>query len=159
MIFVTVGAGDFNALIQAMDELAPRLAAAGEKVLLQIGHGAYVPQHAEYFRFAPSLEPYFDQADVIVSHGGIGVVTEVLRKGKRLVGVSNHDRYDDHQDDLLRAMAAREHLVWCQDMHHLADAIAHATTAALVPYQEEPGQIAEIIIDFVLYGRQPAVGC
>ena len=71
MIFVTVGAGDFNALIQAMDELAPRLAAAGEKVLLQIGHGAYVPQHAEYFRFAPSLEPYFDQADVIVSHGGI----------------------------------------------------------------------------------------
>ncbi len=157
MIFVTVGAGDFNALIQAMDELAPQLAATGQNVLLQIGHGAYVPQHAEYFRFAPALEPYFDQADVIVSHGGIGVVTEVLRMGKRLVGVSNHDRYDDHQDDLLRAMASRGHLVWCQDLHDLADAVAQASTVSLVPYQEEPGQIAEMIIDFVLYGRRPAV--
>lgn len=54
MIFVTVGVGDFNALIQAMDELAPQLAATGQNVLLQIGHGADVPQHAEYFRFAPA---------------------------------------------------------------------------------------------------------
>lgn len=155
MIFVTVGAGDFNALIEAMDALAPPLAADGEKVLLQIGHGAYVPQHAEYFRFAPSLEPYYDQAAVIVSHGGIGVVTEVLRKGKRLVGVSNHDRYDDHQDDLLRAMAARGHLIWCQDLRHLAAAITEARHAVLTPYQEEPGQIADIIIDFLVHGRRP----
>lgn len=155
MIFVTVGAGDFNALIQAMDELTPQLAAAGQNVLLQIGHGAYVPQHAEYFRFAPALEPYFDQADLIVSHGGIGVVTEVLRKGKRLVGVSNHDRYDDHQDDLLRAMAARGHLIWCQDLRHLAAAITEARHAVLTPYQEEPGQIADIIIDFLVHGRRP----
>ena len=44
MIFVTVGAGDFNALIQAMDELAPQLAAAGEKVLLHTGDGAGGPR-------------------------------------------------------------------------------------------------------------------
>ena len=158
MIFVTVGAGDFNSLIQAMDELAPALIAAGEQVLLQIGHGAFVPQHADHFRFAPSLEPYFDQADVIVSHGGIGVVTEVLRKGKRLVGVSNHDRYDDHQDDLLAAMSARCHLVWCQDLARLPEAIAQARTTSCTPYHEEQGQLVEIIMDFILHGRRPARG-
>ncbi len=155
MIFATVGAGDFDALIQALDNLAPQFAAAGHPILLQIGHGAYVPTQAEYFRFAPSLEPYFDQARLIVSHGGIGVVTEVLRKGKRLVAVSNHDRYDDHQDDLLRAMSMRGHLIWCQDLRHLADAIAQAQSAVLTPYQEEPGQLADIIMDFILYGRRP----
>ena len=80
------------------------------------------------------------------------------RKGKRLVGVSNHDRYDDHQDDLLAAMSARCHLVWCQDLARLPEAIAQARTASCTPYHEEQGQLVEIIMDFILHGRRPARG-
>ena len=77
MIFVTVGSTDFDALIRCMDEIGARL---GEEMTMQIGSGAYSPQHAaRVFRYAPSLEAYYDQADIVVSHGGLGTVVEALR--------------------------------------------------------------------------------
>ena len=96
MIFVTVGSTDFDALVRRMDELSEALP---DEVVMQIGEGQYVPQHAAaHLRYAPSLDPYYDRAEIVVSHGGLGTVVEALRKGKRLVAASNPDRYDTHQE-------------------------------------------------------------
>jgi UDP-N-acetylglucosamine transferase subunit ALG13 len=149
-ILTTVGSGDFDDLVQTMDRLTPQLIAAGDSVQLQIGEGRYVPQHATWFRFAPSLEPHIAQADLVVAHGGLGVTIEVLRQGKRLVSVSNPDRYDAHQGDLLSVLSRRGHLIWCQDLAHLAEAIDQARTASFVPYQEELGTLAERIVEYIL---------
>lgn len=149
-ILTTVGSGDFDDLVRAMDRLTPQLTAAGDSVLLQIGEGRYVPQHAAWFRFASSLEPHIAQADLVVAHGGLGVTIEVLRQGKRLVSVSNPDRYDAHQGDLLAVLSRRGHLIWCQDLGHLAEAIDQARTASFVPYQEELGTLAEQIVGYLL---------
>lgn len=151
-IFVTVGSGDFDDLVQAMDHLAPALMAGGDSLLMQIGEGRVIPQHATYFRLAASLEPYFSQADLVVAHGGLGVTIEVLQHGKRLVSVGNPDRYDAHQGDLLRVLSQRGHLIWCQDLAHLADAIAQARTARFVPYHAEPGTLAQAIIAYLVPG-------
>ena len=67
-----------------MDELAPTL---GSPVVMQIGLGAYVPRNAEHFRFAPSLDSYYDQAELVVGHGGFGTIVEALQRGKKLVCV------------------------------------------------------------------------
>lgn len=151
-IFLTVGSGDFDDLVRAMDRLTPALIAGGDTVLMQIGEGRAIPQNADYFRFAPSLEPYFAQADLVVAHGGLGVTVEVLRHGKRLVSVSNPDRYDAHQGDLLRVLSQRGHLVWCHDLAQLADAIRRARTSDFVPYHEEPGTLAQRIIEYLMPG-------
>ncbi len=98
MVFVTVGTTEFDALVQAMDAWA---ADHDEPVIVQIGRGTYVPRHAEHFRFAPTLAPYYERADLVVAHGGLGTTMEVLHLRKRLVSVSNPDRYDRHQEDLL----------------------------------------------------------
>ena len=66
-IFVAVGTSHFDSLIGKMDELAPRL---GEKVVMQIGLGRIQPRNAEYFRFAPSLQPYIDEASIVISQSG-----------------------------------------------------------------------------------------
>ncbi len=151
-ILTTVGSGDFDDLVRAMDRLAPQLSAVGDTLLLQIGEGRYVPQQAAWFRLAPSLEPHIAQADLVVAHGGLGVTVEVLRQGKRLVSVSNPDRYDAHQGDLLNVLSQRGHLIWCQDLAHLAAAIDQARVTTFVPYHEELGTLAETIIAYLAPG-------
>jgi|YNPNPStandDraft_1061719.scaffolds.fasta_scaffold138122_2 UDP-N-acetylglucosamine transferase subunit ALG13 len=146
MVFVTVGTTEFDALVQAMDAWA---ADHGERVVVQIGHGTYVPRHAEHFRFAPTLIPYYNEADLVVAHGGLGTTMEVLHLGKPLVSVSNPDRYDRHQEDLLEALEAAGHLLWCRDLQRLPEAIAEARGRAFTPYTPPPCRIHEVIAAYL----------
>lgn len=145
MIFVTVGTTEFDDLVRAAD----RLAAAGQEVVIQIGRGLVEPVHAQWFRFAPSLDSYFEAADVVVTHGGLGTVTEVLHRRIPLVGVSNHDRYDRHQDQILQAMEAAGHLLWCRDLVELPQAIEQAGAREFVAYQPPPSRIGKVIREFL----------
>ena len=151
MIFATVGTTDFDGLVQAIDELAPR---QPEEVLCQIGNGKYVPRNCEYFRFAPSLADYFSQARVVVSHGGQGSIMDVVRLGKPLVGVSNPDRHDHHQEDILRKFEDLKHLIWCHSPDDLEAALALASRAQFAPYVEPPCAI-HVVIDRFLTEGQP----
>jgi UDP-N-acetylglucosamine transferase subunit ALG13 len=146
MIFVTVGTTDFDQLVEAADHLA---ATTDEEIAIQIGHGRYEPQHAAWLRFAESLGPYYDQASLVIGHGGFGTVTEVLRRGLRFVGVSNPDRYDKHQDQILRAFEEAGHLVWCRDLTELPAAVEQARRAVLVPYQPPESRIHEVIREYL----------
>lgn len=123
MIFVTVGTTSFTALVEAMDTLSQSL---GEPVVMQIGRSRCEPAHCEWFRFAPSLTPYYERASVVVAHGGYGALTEALRCGKLLVGVEDPDQPDRHQRDLLREFSRTNYLIWCKDLSALPDAIRAA---------------------------------
>jgi len=146
MIFVTVGTTDFDALVRRMDDLAPSLR---EPVIVQIGRGAYAPQHCEYFRFAPSLDPYYAQARLVVAHGGLGTAIEVIQRGLKLIGVSNPDRYDRHQEDLLGALDARGHMIWCRNLDDLPRALVEAETRVFTPYETPPCHIAQAIREYL----------
>ena len=146
MIFVTVGSTDFDGLIAKMDELAPHL---GDAVVMQIGLGEHVPQHAEFFRFVPFLEYYYDQAEIVVAHGGMGTIAEALEREKRLICVVNPATYDRHQEHLLRILAEREHLLWCKDLDYLEDAIRQARTAKFVRYEPPECHIHEVMVEYL----------
>ena len=146
MIFITVGTTDFDALVAAGDALA---ATASEPVIIQIGHGDVEPQQAEWFRFAPSLDAYYARADVVVTHGGLGTLTELLHRGQRVVGVSNPDRFDRHQDQILRAFEQAGHLIWCRDLAALDAAIDQARAAQFTPYVPPVSHIHQVISAFL----------
>ncbi len=146
MIFVTVGSTDFDALVSKMDELAYSL---DVDIVAQIGLGSYVPLHMDYFRFEPSLERYYERADLVVGHGGLGTIVEALSWGKKLVCVVNPAVYDRHQEDLLHVFEQRSNLVWCKDIENLGQAIQEAQQRDLAPYQPEPCRIHEIIAEYL----------
>lgn len=151
MIFVTVGTTEFDTLVTAADRLA---ATIEEEIVIQIGHGRVEPRHASWFRFAPSLDEYYAAATLVITHGGLGTLTEVLRRGLRTVGVSNPDRYDRHQDQILRAFEEAGHLVWCRDLADLATAVVTAGRASFVPYQPPESHIHSVITAFLLDCQQ-----
>jgi UDP-N-acetylglucosamine:LPS N-acetylglucosamine transferase len=81
------------------------------------------------------LAPYYDNASLVIAHGGLATTMEVLARGLPLVSVSNPDRYDHHQDDLLSAMEKEGYLVWCKHLSELKQAIAAARQGCLKTYQ------------------------
>ncbi len=145
-IFVTVGSGDFDSLVQAADALAPRL---DLPVVMQIGVGKYEPRHAVWFRHAPSLAPYYERAALVISHGGVGTTLEVTRRGIPLVGVDNPDRYDQHQQDLLSYLEEKGHLVWCRNLARLDEAIQRSRAVTCTPFSPPPLAIHHVVDAFL----------
>jgi len=146
IVFVTVGSTDFDPLVRATDEAAPSLPLP---VVIQIGIGRYEPRNAEWFRLAPSLEPYYERAEIVVSHGGAGTILEVLRRGMRLVSADNPDRPDQHQKDMIGHMASLGKLVWCRDLARLQAAIAEARSLRPAPLVTPPPLVHHVIREFL----------
>lgn len=151
-LFVTVGSTDFDPLVRAVDALLPAL--GGMTGTMQIGHGHYEPVHLPYFRFAPSLAPYYAAASLVVAHGGLASTMEVLKQGLPLISVSNADRYDRHQDELLEALAADGYLYWCRELNQLEQAMREVRRRPLRPY-EPPACRIHLVIEEHLCQRQP----
>jgi UDP-N-acetylglucosamine transferase subunit ALG13 len=124
MLFVTIGNGKFEPLIKEIDRLKEK-GIIKDKVIIQLGHGTYKPQHCKWFTFEPNLKKYYDQADLIISHGGPGTVFEILRKKKKLIAIPNRDRTDpNHQVEYLKAIAKETTaLIYCDDVKLLAECI------------------------------------
>ncbi len=146
MIFVTVGTTDFDDLVRALDKLAPEL---DDELVIQYGHGTYEPKNCEAFRFAPSLEPYYANANVVISHGGLCTVMEACRNGLKLVGMANQDRFDDHQADILAYMSGAGHMIWCRSFDDLPEAIATARKTTFAPYDSPECNIAETVQNYL----------
>jgi beta-1,4-N-acetylglucosaminyltransferase len=146
MIFVAVGTTDFDALIERMDEIAPFLS---EEVVMQIGNGQYVPRNCQYFRFAPSLEPYYDSSTVVVSHGGLGIVTEALEREKRLVVIENTTCHGGHQRDLICTLAGEGYLIWCRDLDELPETLERVRDQEFRRYVAPGCRIHEVIKEFL----------
>jgi UDP-N-acetylglucosamine transferase subunit ALG13 len=130
-VFVSVGSTDFDDLVRAVDFLVPILGLDG---IMQIGHGKYKPINLPFFRFAISLKPFYQKASLAIAHGGLATTMEILKEGLPLVSVSNPDRYDKHQDDLLKIMEEKNHLIWCRQIKKLKESINLALSKDLAAY-------------------------
>lgn len=150
MIFVTVGNGQFDPLVQEIDRLKSEKHIS-EEVVVQIGHGKYEPQYCRWFRFEPTLEKYYEKASFIISHGGPGIVFEVLRRKKKLIALPNRNRTDPrHQVEFLEAMAQETSaLLYCPDVLELASFLEKARTHTFSIYKTPRCTIAQQIKKFL----------
>ena len=130
VIFVTVGTTmAFDKLIRQIDELVEN-GAITEPVICQTGKGTYEPKHCEHFRFRPSLDDFFAQADLVVTHGGATVIS-LLAGRRRFIAVPNDIATDQHQFHFLERLAKQTHLYWTPDLSQLGALIKIARTSVL----------------------------
>lgn len=100
MIFVSVGTQlPFERLIEAVDEWAakhPR-----QQVFAQIGETRYQPKHIEYVaKLAPSqYSEKFEQADLVISHVGMGTIIKGLETAKPLILMPRLADKGEHRND------------------------------------------------------------
>lgn len=116
VVLVTVGSTSFDGLIQNMTSatsLEKQQRAGVRKLIVQHGRGppptpTPSPESLEVvsFAYAPSLTPYYGEADIVATHCGAGCVFEAIGEKKHVVAVPNRSLMDDHQGELANELDA-----------------------------------------------------
>ncbi len=139
MIFATVGTHG-----QPFTRFLAALSGLDDDVIVQYGHNAPPAGVREAVAFMPFdvLNAHMREADVVVTHAGVGSVLCAREAGHVPVVVPRLHRYDEHVDDhqleLVAALGVGEHIVPVMDIADLRAAVEKAgrradTTTASKP--------------------------
>ena len=149
-IFITVGNGKFEPLVKEVD----RLKSEGfikEDVVVQVGHGTYKPQNCKWFTFESPLDLYYNNANLVICHGGPGTVFEIMRRKLKVIALPNRDRTDpNHQVEYLRAMDKEtKGMIYCDRVSLLKDKLEMAKTYKFAHYKKTECKMHEVIHGFL----------
>lgn len=139
MIFVTVGNATegFRRLLDAVDRMAGQGAFGNESVFMQTGNNPdFRPTHCRHEPFM-SMEEFVSrvrEATLVICHAGVGTLFHVLSTGKVPVVVPRRKQYgehvDDHQLELVQALAPEGRVIPVLESEDLPEAIAKARRAS-----------------------------
>ena len=122
MIFVVVSTGHFDPLIETCDKLRDKYEFVG-----QIGSGLYVPQFPHFRTGTPKeIETQMEKAELVISHGGTGMLSMLYQLKKKAVVIPKQVRYgepNDSQVELSEKWAELGMAVLCMDVNDLAFSI------------------------------------
>jgi len=108
MIFLTVGTElPFDRLVRVVDDWARRN--ARQDVFAQIGQSLHPPTHIKWSRFLepPEFQRRFAEANVVISHAGMGTILTALYAGKPLLVMPRRAELGEHRNEHQLATAAR----------------------------------------------------
>jgi UDP-N-acetylglucosamine transferase subunit ALG13 len=139
VIFATVGthAQPFRRFLDA-------LSALGGDVVVQYGHNEPPAGVREAVAFMPFdvLNAHMREADVVVTHAGVGSVLCAREAGHVPVVVPRLHRFDEHVDDhqleLVAALAGDGHVIPVTDMAELPAAVQKAGRRADTSHAPKP---------------------
>jgi UDP-N-acetylglucosamine transferase subunit ALG13 len=150
-VFVTVGAIlPFDRLIKMVADLK----ASGqipEQVLMQVGAGGYTPDGIESVESLPydAMQTHLREADIVICHGGSGSLITALRYGCRVVAVPRQfefgEVYDNHQEEITRAFAARGLIAVAQSPEELGVALKDIRTRPPVVATSDPSELIDYL--------------
>jgi len=133
MIFVATGTQfPFDRLIEYMDSWAKN---HETDVFAQIGEGEYQPQYASFEKFI-SIEDYnqkIQQADVFISHAGMGNIISAKEHNTPIIVVNRQAKLGEHRND-----HQTEGLSWMGELDGVYTASTQQELCALL---EEPEKL------------------
>lgn len=156
MILVTVGSQkfQFNRLLKKIDELIEK-GTIKEKVFAQIGVSDYKPKNYQYVDFTTQDEfsKKIDEADIIITHAGTGVIVNAVKKGKKVIGVPRLAKYgehvDDHQIQLIDEFKELNFIEPTYDIEYLEEALKNVKNKKYNKYVSNTDKIIESIEKFI----------
>jgi UDP-N-acetylglucosamine transferase subunit ALG13 len=102
VIFLTVGnwQNGFDRLVEAFDRLKAE-GVVSDSVVAQIGDGSFKPRNFEAMDYCTlsQFTNYMNQAQIIVSHAGIGTIFQAIEIGKPLIAVPRKAHLGECNDD------------------------------------------------------------
>ena len=159
MILVLLGTqnNSFHRLLEKIDELIKK-GIIDEKVLVQSGYTKYESKNMRIFDLIPQeeLEKYQEQADLIITHGGVGSIISSIKKGKKIIAVARchkyHEHVNDHQQQIVESFNKKGYVIGINDVNELEKAIINAQNFIPVKYdisKKENSKILKIIEEYI----------
>lgn len=156
MMFVTVGSQkfQFNRLLKKVDKLISD-GKIRDKVFAQIGVSDYKPKNYKYtdFMSQDDFNKKVEEADLIITHAGTGVIVNSVKKGKKVIGVPRLSKYgehvDDHQIQLIDEFSQLNFIEPCNDLKQLYGSIKNVKNKKFDQYISNTDKIIESIESFI----------
>lgn len=156
MILVMLGTqnNSFHRLLEEIDKLID-IGKIQEEVIVQAGYTKYESKNMKIIDFLPSeeLEKLEQQANCIITHGGVGSIIDSIEKGKKVIAVPRLKQYgehvNDHQLDIVESFDALGYIIGITDVSQLENALQRVDTFEPKKYIPNTGKIINIIQDFI----------
>lgn len=152
MILVTLGTQDkdFSRLLRAVEKEIKN-GTIKEKVIVQAGHTKFTSKVMEIFDFISNdeLDQLVKNADIVITHGGVGSITTAIKYKKKIIAAARLKRYhehtNNHQVQIIERFAERGYLLALQDFHTLGELIKKAQTMKVAAYKESKSKMPELV--------------
>lgn len=142
MIFIAVGSQkfQFNRLLEEIDLLIER-GIITDKVIAQTGASDYIPKRYKYKDYYNQTEftELITSCDILVTHGGTGVIVKGLKLGKKIIAVPRLAKYkehvDNHQIELLQEFQEKQYILTCENIKDLENVFKIVKDFAVLSYE------------------------
>lgn len=156
MILVMLGTqnNSFHRLLEEIDKLINN-GVIQEKVIVQAGYTKYKSRNMEIFSLIPQeeLERYQRQANLIITHGGVGSIIGSLKLGKKVIAVPRLHKYlehvNDHQKQIIENFSKNGYIIGVEDVSELEKAIEKVKTFEPKKYIANNEKMLSIIENFI----------
>ena len=130
MIFVTLGTQDkpFTRLLEMIQKQIDN-GNIKEKVVVQAGYTKFESDDMKIFDYVDGddFNNLIEEADILITHGGVGSIFTGLRAGKRIIAVPRLAKYgehtNDHQIQIVSNFDSKGYLIKVNSDEEMEDAI------------------------------------
>ena len=133
MILVLLGTQN-NSFRRLLEEIEKDLkdGIIKEEVIVQSGYTKFQSHRMRLIDLMSKeqLEQFQDEADLIITHGGVGSIISSIKKGKKVIAVPRHHEYgehvNNHQVEIVRKFNENEYIIGIENVEDLKQALEKA---------------------------------
>ncbi len=156
MILVLLGTqnNNFHRLLEEIERLI-QSQVIKEEVVVQAGYTKYTSENMKILDFIPKeeLENLQNQANLIITHGGVGSILQCITKNKKVIAVPRLHQYEEHvnnhQTQIVEVFNQKGYIVGIQGIEELEKAIRQAEQFKPKKYTQNHDKMLKIIEDFI----------
>ena len=156
MILVLLGTQN-NSFHRLLEEVEKNIEdeTINEDVVVQSGYTKFKSDKMKIIDLMSSdeLEKYQNEANLIITHGGVGSIISSLKKSKKVIAVPRHHEYgehvNNHQEDIVKIFNDEGYIIGINDVKDLKDAIIKSKNFTPKKYEGDNSLMLKTIEDFI----------
>ncbi|MGY4688894.1 PssE/Cps14G family polysaccharide biosynthesis glycosyltransferase [Salibacterium sp. K-3] len=156
MIFIVLGTHElpFTRLLDETERLIDN-GTITDNVVVQSGHTDYTSEDMSLTPFLPfeEMDRTFDEARIVICHGGTGSIITGVKKEKPVIAVPRLAEYgehnDNHQTEIVEQFQSTGHIIGMEHPSELAEALTQAETFEPEPFVSGRDNILDILRNFI----------
>lgn len=126
-----------------------------EKVVAQIGCTEFRDDKIKTFDFVSKekIEELIDRANIVITHGGVGLIIECLNKNKKVIVIPRLKKYkehtNDHQLQIVKEFALKKYVLPLYDTKNLLSTLKKAKNFKPVKYESNAENFKNKIKEYI----------
>ena len=156
MILVLVGTQN-NSFHRLLEEIEKNIKdeIIKDEIIVQAGYTKFQSHRMRIIDLMSKeqLEKFQDEADLIITHGGVGSIISSVEKGKKVIAVPRMHEYgehvNNHQKEIVKDFNDKGYIIGIEKVEDLKQAIIKSKDFEPKKYQPNNEKMLEIIENFI----------